>query len=58
LREALRKYSVVPTVTRTNSEEVECRGKVFPKGTTFMIGIQAVHQVRWGKGRRLERSDS
>ena len=43
LKEALRKYSVVPTVTRTNSEEIEAEGHTFPPRTTFMIAIQGVH---------------
>jgi len=40
LKEALRRYSVVPTVTRTVSENIEVGGHRFLKGTTVMIGIQ------------------
>jgi cytochrome P450 len=43
LRESLRKYSVVPTVVRVPSEDVEYKGHVIPKGTSVMINIIGVH---------------
>jgi cytochrome P450 len=43
LKEALRLFSVVPTVTRTATKTTEIDGHTFPKGTTVMVGIQAVH---------------
>jgi cytochrome P450 len=51
LKEALRRYSVVPTVTRTVSEDIELEGHTLKKGTTVMVGIQGVHMdERWWKG--------
>jgi cytochrome P450 len=43
LRESLRKYSVVPTVVRVPSQDVEYNGHVIPKGTSVMINIMGVH---------------
>uniref|UniRef100_A0A7S2Y0F8 Cytochrome P450 n=1 Tax=Fibrocapsa japonica TaxID=94617 RepID=A0A7S2Y0F8_9STRA len=48
LKEALRKYSVVPTVVRNASEDRVLAGEgeqkyFIPAGTSIMIGIQAVH---------------
>lgn len=43
LRESLRKYSNVPTVTRVPSEDVTIGDITIPKGTTVMINIQGVH---------------
>jgi len=43
LKEALRKYSVVPTVVRIAKEDLTV-GEVFlPKGSTLMVHIQGVH---------------
>jgi len=44
LQEALRKYSVVPTVSRTVIEDTHVGPHIVPKGTTLFISIQAVHQ--------------
>lgn len=43
LRESLRKYSIVPTVVRVPSENVEYNGHIIPKGTSVMINIMGVH---------------
>jgi len=43
LKEALRKYSVVPTVARQVVEDTKFGSHVVPRGTTVMIGIQAMH---------------
>ena len=48
LKESLRMFSVVPTVTRSVDSQnctlvVEDRQVTLPVGTTVMIGIQAVH---------------
>jgi cytochrome P450 len=43
LRESLRKYSVVPTVVRLASEDVEMNQYFIPKGSTIMVCIQGVH---------------
>jgi len=43
LKEALRKYSVVPTVVRKCTEDITIDGEYFPKGITVMLGLQAVH---------------
>jgi cytochrome P450 len=43
LRESLRKYSVVPTVVRVASQDVEIQGHVIPQGTSVMINIMAAH---------------
>lgn len=44
LRESLRLYSVVPSVTRTCSEDLTLGGKYhISKGSTIMINIQGVH---------------
>ena len=44
LRESLRLYSVVPTVTRRAVEDIPLQGNfVVPKGATIMINIQSVH---------------
>lgn len=45
LRESLRKYSVVPTVVRVPSENVEYNGHIIPKGTSVMINIMGVHHT-------------
>ena len=52
LREALRKYSVVPTVTRAAVKDIDLgNGVIVPKGATIMINIQTVHHDDsiWGK---------
>jgi beta-ring hydroxylase len=43
LRESLRKYSVVPSVVRVASEEMEFGEYRIEKGATIMINIQGVH---------------
>lgn len=44
LRESLRKYSVVPTVVRKASEDVQMTPDYFvSKGSTIMVNIQGVH---------------
>jgi cytochrome P450 len=43
LREALRKYSNVPSVVRVASEDVDVGSLKVRKGTTIMINIQGVH---------------
>jgi cytochrome P450 len=43
LRESLRKYSIVPTVVRVPSQDVEYNGHVIPKGTSVMINIMGAH---------------
>jgi len=43
LRESLRKYSVVPSVVRVPSEDVEINDHVIPKGTSVIINIMAAH---------------
>ena len=43
LKESLRKYSVVPVVTRVAAEDTELCGRRVPKGTYVAICIQAVH---------------
>ena len=43
LRESLRKYSVVPSVVRVASEEIEMGEYCIEKGATIMINIQGVH---------------
>lgn len=44
LKEALRKYSVVPTVVRVATEDVVVGKYFIPKGTSVMLLIQGVHQ--------------
>jgi cytochrome P450 len=43
LKESLRKYSVVPVVTRVAAEDTSLCGRKVPKGTYVAICIQAVH---------------
>ena len=43
LRESLRKYSVVPTVVRKASAEVQLGDYVIHKGSTIMVNMQGVH---------------
>ena len=43
LRESLRKYSVVPSVVRVASEEIDLGEYNIEKGATIMINIQGVH---------------
>lgn len=43
LKESLRKYSVVPTVVRVATQDVEVNEYFLKKGTTVMINIQGVH---------------
>jgi len=43
LKESLRKYSVVPVVTRVAAQDTELCGRKVPKGTYVAICIQAVH---------------
>lgn len=43
LKEALRKYSVVPVVTRVNKEEDTLQDYKIPKGTTIALLLQSVH---------------
>lgn len=43
LRESLRKYSVVPSVVRVASEDIEMGEYNIEKGATIMINIQGVH---------------
>uniref|UniRef100_A0A6U5M9T4 Cytochrome P450 n=1 Tax=Corethron hystrix TaxID=216773 RepID=A0A6U5M9T4_9STRA len=43
LKEALRKYSVVPTVTRQIITGTAVGCHMLPPGTTVMIGIQSIH---------------
>lgn len=43
LRESLRKYSIVPTVVRVASEDVDVGDYTLPLGTTVMINMQGVH---------------
>ena len=43
IQEALRKYSVVPTVSRTVIDDTEVGPHVVPKGTSLFISIQGVH---------------
>ena len=42
LKESLRKYSVVPVVTRTCIEDTELAGYSIPKGTTIVALIQVL----------------
>ena len=56
LREALRKYSVVPTVTRCAVKDIVLENEItIPKGATIMINIQTVHHDEriWGKDASL-----
>lgn len=44
LRESLRKYSVVPVVTRRTVQDLYMENKYFvPKGSSLVLNIQAVH---------------
>eukprot|EP01041_Mallomonas_annulata_P012731 gene12731-26816_t len=43
LKESLRKYSVVPTVVRMASEDVDIDSVHIPKGATVMLNMQGVH---------------
>jgi cytochrome P450 len=43
LRESLRKYSVVPTVVRICSQDVEMEQYKLQKGSTIMVNMQGVH---------------
>lgn len=43
LREALRKYSNVPTVVRVAIEDVQIGEHLLPKGSTVMVSMQGVH---------------
>ena len=43
LKESLRKYSVVPVVTRVAAEDTTLCGRRVPRGTYVAICIQAVH---------------
>lgn len=43
LREALRKYSVVPTVVRVATEDVQTESYFIPQGSTLMVSMQGVH---------------
>lgn len=43
LREALRRHSVLPTVTRSATCDVVVDGVSYAKGTTFMVGVEGAH---------------
>ena len=43
LKESLRKYSVVPTVVRVATEDIQIKEHFIARGTTLMINIQGVH---------------
>uniref|UniRef100_A0A7S1I6B7 Cytochrome P450 n=1 Tax=Eutreptiella gymnastica TaxID=73025 RepID=A0A7S1I6B7_9EUGL len=45
LKEALRKYSVVPAVTRTAMEDTELGGYRIPKDTTIVLLMQLTHRL-------------
>jgi cytochrome P450 len=44
LRESLRRYSLVPVVTREAIEDDELGGYAIPKGSKIVVAIEAVHQ--------------
>jgi len=50
LREALRKYSIVPVVTRQAVEDEQVGDYFFPKGSKIAIPIRAIHYRKdlWG----------
>lgn len=43
LRESLRRYSVVPSVVRMTSEDIQIDEYFVPKGSTIVVNIQGVH---------------
>jgi len=49
LKEALRKYSVVPTVARLISDPLQIGPHLIPKGCKVMVNIQSLHRnpVHW-----------
>jgi len=47
LKETLRKWSVVPVITRWASEDDELLGKRVPRGTFVMLSIKEVHHGYW-----------
>jgi len=49
LKEALRKYSVVPVVTRIVHDDDVLLDHVVPKGTYVMCMVQGIHQHHWKK---------
>lgn len=67
LKEALRKYSVVPVVTRMCTQDDELCGYKIPKGCWIMVSLQGVHNSwkdpkefrpeRFLKGGELEQFD-
>ncbi|WIA20786.1 hypothetical protein OEZ85_005147 [Tetradesmus obliquus] len=48
LKEALRRYSVVPVVTRTLKEDDQLEGKAVPAGTMIVCHLQGVHN-QWSE---------
>ncbi|CAG9467343.1 unnamed protein product [Pedinophyceae sp. YPF-701] len=54
LKESLRKYSVVPVVTRLVLEDDEVLGHVIPKGTYVMCVVQGVHHHHWPEPQRFK----
>ncbi|MEW5302059.1 MAG: hypothetical protein WDW36_004869 [Sanguina aurantia] len=52
LKEALRKYSVVPVVTRTVAADDELLGHKIPRGTMVACNLQATHNM-WQRPREF-----
>ncbi|CAG9812345.1 unnamed protein product [Chironomus riparius] len=55
IKETMRLFTVAPILARKASEEVEIDGYVIPKGTAFLLAIDAMHKDEkyWGKDANL-----
>jgi len=55
IKETMRLFTVAPILSRKASEEVEIDGFIIPKGTTFLLAIDAMHKDEkyWGKDAHL-----
>lgn len=59
IKETMRLFTVAPILSRQASEEVEIDGFVIPKGTAFLLSIDAMHKSEkyWGKDAHLFRPE-
>ena len=55
IKETMRLFTVAPILSRKASEEVEIDGFLIPKGTNFLLAIDAMHKDEkyWGKDAHL-----
>ncbi len=44
IKESERLYATIPTVARTNAEDMEIEGNIIPKGMTMFVHILTIHR--------------